>query len=305
MPAGGTNQILDAVVPEPADWFAAALKIALARHGISVSGQARGVTWPQTPAWNASGAAKLGEVLSPPLRDLVRGFMKPSQNLEADLLLADVGEWTRSSNAPAWQTSEDAGLATLRKFLAAAGAPANDVHFDEGSGLSRNNLTTANATVALLQFMAKHRDAAAFVDSLPVAGMDGTLRSRLKNTAAAGNVRAKTGTLRWANALSGYVTTAAGEPLAFSIMLNRYVAPPGHSGHDEIDPLVLMLANFAGRSVPSPETHLRAVRPAHPHAIRHRAVPASGARRGTPISRSVFFGGGTLLRPQRGDFHPE
>jgi len=254
LPAGGTNQILDAVVPEPADWFAAALKIALARHGITVSGHARGVTWPQTPAWNAPGAAKLGEVLSPPLRDLVRGFMKPSQNLEADLLLADVGEWTRSSNAPAWQTSEDAGLAALRKFLAAAGAPANDVHFDEGSGLSRNNLTTANATVALLQFMAKHRDAATFVDSLPVAGVDGTLRSRLKNTAAAGNVRAKTGTLRWAHALSGYVTTAAGEPLAFSILLNRYVAAPGHSGHEEIDPLVLMLAHFAGRSVPSPET---------------------------------------------------
>src|SRR5208282_3510260 len=73
LPAGGTNEILDVVVPEPADWFAAALKIAMARHGITVSGQARGVTWPQTPAWNASGAAKLGEVISPPLRDIVRG----------------------------------------------------------------------------------------------------------------------------------------------------------------------------------------------------------------------------------------
>lgn len=247
LPASGTNQILDVAVPEPADWFAAALKISLAQYGIVVSGQTRSISWPNSPTWNPAALVKIGEVLSPPLRDIVRGFMKPSQNLETDTLLADVGELTRSSNAPAWQTSEDAGIAALRDFLAAAGAPTNDVQFDEGSGLSRNNLTTANATVALLQFMAKHRDAEAFMDSLPVAGVDGSLRRRLKNTAAAGNVRAKTGTLRWAHALSGYVTSAGGEHLAFSIMLNRFLPAPGRSGHDEIDPLILMLANFAGR----------------------------------------------------------
>ena len=252
LPVGGTNEILDVIVPEPAEWFAAALKISLAQHGITVAGQTRSVLWPQPPPWNPAALVKIGEVLSPPLRDIVRGFMKPSQNLETDMLLADVGELTRSSNATAWQTSEAAGLAALYDFLVAAGAPTNDVQFDEGSGLSRNNLTTANATVALLQFMAKHRESAAFVDSLPIAGVDGSLRNRLKATAAAGNVRAKTGTLRWAHALSGYVTTAAGERLAFSIMLNRFLPAPGRSGHDEIDPIVLLMANFKGRSFESP-----------------------------------------------------
>ncbi len=247
LPADGADEILDAVVPQPADWFAAALKIALARHGVSVSGRAYGVAWPQTSTINSS-AVKLGEVLSPPLREVVRSFMKPSQNLETDMLLADVGELTRATNAPPWLSSEDAGLAALRAFLTAAGVPVDEIHFDEGSGVSRNNLTTANATVALLQFMSKHREAAAFTDSLPIAGVDGSLRHRLKNTAAAGNVRAKTGTLRWAHALSGYVTTATGEHLVFSIMLNRYNPLPGRTGHDEIDPLILMLANFAGRS---------------------------------------------------------
>lgn len=247
LPVGGTNEILDVVVPQPAEWFAAALKIALAQHGITVAGQTRSISWPASPTWNPSALVKIGEVLSPPLRDILRGFMKPSQNLETDTLLADVGELARSSNAPAWQTSEDAGIAALREFLADAGAPTNDVQFDEGSGVSRNNLTTANATVALLQFMAKHRDAAAFMDSLPIAGVDGSLRRRLRNTAAAGNVHAKTGTLRWAHALSGYVTSAAGEHLAFSIMLNRFLPARGGSGHDEIDPLILMLANFRGR----------------------------------------------------------
>jgi D-alanyl-D-alanine carboxypeptidase/D-alanyl-D-alanine-endopeptidase (penicillin-binding protein 4) len=248
LPAGGDPQILDVMVPRPADWFAAALKVALARHGIKVSGHARGLAWPDNGVEATAREVKLGTMFSPPLRDVLRNFMKPSQNLEADTLLADVGEAARAAGAEPRRTSEEAGLAGLDRFLAAAGVPPGEVHFDEGSGLSRNNLTTANATVALLQFMAKHRDAQDFLDALPVAGVDGTLRRRFKDTAAAGNVRAKTGTLRWANALSGYVTNAVGERLAFSIMLNRFAAAPGHSGHDEINPLVLMLANFSART---------------------------------------------------------
>lgn len=265
LPRDGSAQLLEVPVPRPADWFAAALKLALARQGIRVSGQTRGVAWPErgtsvppgnfnpatwvvTNGFDAPAPTKLGTVLSPPLREVVRAFMKPSQNLEADTLLADVGEATREANAPPGQTSEDAGLAALGRFATRAGVAPGEVRFDEGSGLSRNNLTTANATVALLQFMAHHREAQAFLDALPIAGVDGTLRRRLQNTAAAGNVRAKTGTLRWAQALSGYVTTAAGERLAFSLMLNRFAAAPGHSGQEEIDPVVLMLANVAGRS---------------------------------------------------------
>jgi D-alanyl-D-alanine carboxypeptidase/D-alanyl-D-alanine-endopeptidase (penicillin-binding protein 4) len=248
MPVGGTNQILDLAVRQPAEWFAAALKLALARQGIRVSGQTRAVVWPQAPGWNRSRAVKLGEVPSPPLREMVRAFMKPSQNLETDLLLAHVGEMTRASNAPPWQTSEEAGLAALTGFLAKAGVPAGDVYFDEGSGLSRNNLTTANATVALLQFMWRHREREAFIAALPIAGVDGTLRRRMMGTAAAGNVLAKTGTLRWANTLSGYVTTAAGEKLVFSLMLNRYVPPEKLTRAGELDAIAEMLARFSGRT---------------------------------------------------------
>ena len=248
LPAGGESQTLDVGVPQPADWFAAALKLALVRHGIKVAGHARGVTWPQAPAWRSAKAVKLGSVFSPPLREVVRNFMKPSQNLEADLLLAQVGERTRAAAAPPWQTSEDAGLAALHQFLVTNQLPAGEVHFDEGSGLSRNNLTTANATVALLQFMATNRAAEDFRDSLPIAGVDGTLRRRMSGTPAFDNVRAKTGSLRWANSLSGYVTTAAGEHLAFSLMLNRYAAPPNRSHTAELDAIAVMLARFAGRT---------------------------------------------------------
>jgi D-alanyl-D-alanine carboxypeptidase/D-alanyl-D-alanine-endopeptidase (penicillin-binding protein 4) len=248
LPVGGTNEILDVPVPQPAGWFAAGLKEALARQGIKISGAARSVAWPQTPAWNPATAVKLGEVLSPPLREVIRGFMKPSQNLETDLLLAHVGEMTRASNAPPWRTSEESGLAALHQFLAASGLPAGEVHFDEGSGLSDDNLTTANSTVALLAFMAGHRDGQDFINALPIAGVDGTLQRRMKNTPADGNVRAKTGTLRWANSLSGYVTSAAGERLAFSLMLNRYAQSPDSNKREELDAIAVMLAEFAGRS---------------------------------------------------------
>jgi len=103
---------------------------------------------------------------------------------------------------------------------------------------------------SLLEFMNRHKCAEAFRRALPIAGVDGTLRNRMKGTAAAGNVRAKTGTLRWAVALSGYVTSAAGEHLVFSVMLNRYHTPNGtRSAPEEVDAIPVMLAEFRGRSV--------------------------------------------------------
>lgn len=247
LPLGDKEEILDVTVPRPAQWFAAALKAALIRHGIQVDGAPRSVRWPEASVVTAS-CVKVGEVVSPPMRELVAGFMKPSQNLETDLIFGHVGEALRAADAPEWRTTEAAGVAALREFLRKNQLPAEDVHFEEGSGLSRNNLTTARASLALLGFMAKHRAAKDFFDSLPIAGVDGTLKRRMKGTPAEGNLHAKTGTLRWANALSGYVTSAAGERLAFSAMVNRNVVPPGRFARDDVDAIALMLARLAVRS---------------------------------------------------------
>ncbi len=245
IPLGAAPIVEQATVPRPAQWFAQAFKAALERRGIRVEGRARSVLWPE--AVGSDGLVPLGEMLSPQMHELVAGFMKPSQNLQTDLIFGYVGEKERPDDAPAWRTSEELGLAALRGFLQAHGLFPDDVRFEEGSGLSRNNLTSARAIVALLAFMAKHREAEAFRASLPIAGVDGTLRRRMKGTAAEGNVRAKTGTLRWANSLSGYVTTAAGEPLAFSVMLNRAVGGPGRVPRDDVDAIAEMLARYAGR----------------------------------------------------------
>ena len=245
LPAGGEPEVLDVAVPRPARWFATALKAALIRQGIAIGGGARDVTW---PAAAPAGGIKLGEVLSPLLRDLVHDFMKPSQNLETDLIFEYTGESLRSADTVPWTTSEDLAVAALQHFLRTNGLPAGELHFEEGSGLSRNNLTSAELTVALLKFMATHREGSNYLNALPIAGVDGTLRRRMKGTPAEGNVRAKTGTLRWVNSLSGFVTTAAGEKLAFSLMLNRYAAPPGTSSRDDLDAIAVLLAKFGGRS---------------------------------------------------------
>ena len=247
LPLGGEEELLDVPVARPADWFASALKDALRRAGIRVDGHPRSVRWPAASPV-AHNAVMLGEGASPPLREMIAAFMKPSQNLETDLIFAHLGETVRANDVPAWRTSEQCAVRALDGFLRRNNLPADEVRFDEGSGLSRNNLASANATVALLTWMAAHREADAFVASLPIAGVDGTLRRRMRDTAAAGNMRAKTGTLRWANSLSGYVTSAAGERLVFSVMLNRAIVPPGRFGRDDVDAIAVMLARFAARS---------------------------------------------------------
>lgn len=241
----------DVTVHNPAGLFVALLREALARRGIDVNGRLRTVNWLDraTDALEPGQRIEVGLLESPPLRDLAREVLKFSQNLYTDLLLAHLGEKQRAADTPPALTSEDLGIRELDRFLAQAGVKRADVHFEEGSGLSRNNLTTPNATVALLQFMSRHPCADIYLQALPLAGVDGTLRNRMKDTPAAGNVRAKTGSLRWASSLSGYATTAARQRLVFCLMLNRYAnADPDHSTSAELDALAVMLAEFAGKA---------------------------------------------------------
>ena len=109
--------------------------------------------------------------------------------------------------SPLNQTSENLGLEAVKSFLKTVGIRPEALVLDDGSGLSRSDMITAEATVQLLTFMSKHRYATVFRDALPIAGVDGTLRNRMQGTAAENNVRAKTGSLSSAASLGGYVTT--------------------------------------------------------------------------------------------------
>ena len=266
MPLDLTNYTDDVTMNQPAGLFLELFKQALVRNGIKVTGKMRTVNWldRQGVPLDTVKLVELGAVESKPMREINVAVQKPSQNLYTDLMLAHVGALerekvlmeraARSTNAPletvvGTMTAEDYGIRELEKFIPKVGIKRGDFWFEEGSGLSRANLVTPNATVTLLQFMSKHAEAKSYYDALPIAGKDGTLRNRLKGTRAEGNVHAKTGTLRWANSTSGYVTTAAGEKLVFCLMLNRYSAPSAEfSARAELDKVIVLLADFTGRS---------------------------------------------------------
>lgn len=265
MPLNQTNYTDDVTMHNPAGLFVEFFREALLQNGVKVAGKTRTVNWLDRAVQPLDTRAliELGAVESQPMRELNVAVQKPSQNLYTDLMLAHVGslerekalaERARDPNPAAGtvvgtMSSEDYGIRELEKFLTKIGVKRNEVRFEEGSGLSRNNLTTANATITLLESMSKHPEAKSYHDALPVAGRDGTLRNRMKGTRAEGNVHAKTGTLRWANSTSGYVTTAAGEKLAFALMLNRYIAPSAEfSPRGELDKIMVLLADFTGRS---------------------------------------------------------
>lgn len=276
LPVGHTGEVERISVHRPALWFAEMTRKTFERQGIKVTGRTRVIDANARQVWpfEADKLHDLGSVQSPPIRDLVRQMMKPSQNLHAQLLLLQVGAKEEadansrlSRRSPAghgnaavigttsetvihdFGTTETAGLKALETFLRKAGIELDKVHLEEGSGLSRHDLVTPSATVALLRYMEKHPAAADFRDSLPVAGVDGTLRNRMKTTVAASNARAKTGMLSYVYTLSGYVTSAAGERFVFSIMLNNYRAPDSaRPARAELDDIVVLLAGLQSRT---------------------------------------------------------
>jgi len=130
------------------------------------------------------------------------------------------------------------------EFYKAAGIPEGDVIQTDGSGLSRHDLITPRAAVALLRYASKQPWFEAFYDSLPIAGVDGTLEDRLKNTPATGHVRAKTGSVEHVRARSGYAETPRGRKLIFSFLANNQ-GGKNHDTTEALDALTLaMLAEF-------------------------------------------------------------
>ena len=222
---------IDIAMPDPARTAAAELKALLEARGVRIAGAVRvqhsappisaangdPILTPIDPATNPVYATVLAEHLSQPLIEIVRVTNKVSQNLHAELLLRTVGREKIGVGSTA------AGLKAERDFLKAAGIPDGDVILSDGSGLARDDLVTPRATVALLQYAQKQSWGPAFLSTLPVAGVDGTLENRMKNSAATGFVEAKTGAADHARGLSGFATTRAGEDLVFSIFVNNNV----------------------------------------------------------------------------------
>jgi D-alanyl-D-alanine carboxypeptidase/D-alanyl-D-alanine-endopeptidase (penicillin-binding protein 4) len=240
-------------ISHPALLFVYLLRSSLARRGVVITGRSRTVPAPIAPppvtAMPTKPLTEIATMQSPPLSLIAAQTLKPSQNLYTELILRTLGKVAAPPNlvANANSTSESVGLEVVKEFLKEAGVEPGALVLSDGSGLSRNDMITAEATLQLLTYMSRHTHANVFREALPIAGVDGTLRNRMKGTAAENNVRAKTGSLSSAASLSGYLTTAGGERLVFSIMVNNY--PDGVEPRSLcIDPIAVLLASFAGRS---------------------------------------------------------
>jgi len=228
-PLGAEAEELHVALEDPARYAASVFIEGLEARGIRVSGDAATSSAPLPP-----GARTLVAHDSLPLSEMLKLVNKPSQNLYTEMLLRQLGARSKGEG------SLEAGREALGEFLKRFGVGGQGL-VQDGSGLSRTDMVAPHDLVSLLVAMDKHRHAATFRDSLPIAGVDGTLETRMRGTAAERRVLAKTGTLRQANALAGYLTTKSGSRLAFSIVVNHHTAP-SREATQAIDALMVALA---------------------------------------------------------------
>jgi D-alanyl-D-alanine carboxypeptidase/D-alanyl-D-alanine-endopeptidase (penicillin-binding protein 4) len=176
-------------------------------------------------------------VRGPAVAEQIRVINKESQNLHAETLLRRLGL------AAYKDASVEASLRARESFLKAQGVRFEDNAMYDGSGLSRSDLVTARSLVDLLVAMHRHPQAKAFRDSLPIGGVDGTLKRRMAGTSATGRVFAKTGSLSHVNALAGYVDSVSGRRLAFSIIVNNHTRP-SKEATEAVDAICALLAEL-------------------------------------------------------------
>jgi D-alanyl-D-alanine carboxypeptidase/D-alanyl-D-alanine-endopeptidase (penicillin-binding protein 4) len=190
----------------------------LRTNGIRVDGRSGAGSAP-------ANATKLASVDSPPIRDLIRLTNVPSDNFLAEMLVKDLGAQFAETGTTA------AGVGVVRSQLATFGLHPAIV---DGSGLSRADRTTPRQVVRLLEIMHGQELAGAFEGSLAVAGRTGTIRKRMRGTAAQDRCKAKTGTLIGVSALAGLCQATGGHTIAFAMLMSRSSVARAHGVQDRI-----------------------------------------------------------------------
>lgn len=199
----------------PADATVAAVTQALGDAGIRVTARARSLP----PGVDSTAGDTLVVLESASFADIMRRMQKPSQNQIAEMLF-------RTSGAHATGVgTADSARAHAARALRELGVGAEDAAYRDGSGMSRHDYVTPRALVRVLDAMRRSPEFELYRTALPAAGVDGTLRNRMRGTPAAGNAHAKTGTVDKARSLSGYVTSADGRLLLFSLLSNNFTVP--------------------------------------------------------------------------------
>ena len=268
IPAGHAPIKLDFAMTDPGETAADTLKQILEARGIKVTGGVRvkhaepprpfdsasvpagGIGLFPEPVTANSNAAQIVSVLvladhvSPPLLESIGVTNKVSQNLHAELFLRTVAREKTGIG------STDAGLWVEQNVLKALGIEEGEVILSDGSGLSRDDLVTPRAVIQLLRYVSQQPWGVDYIATFPIAGVDGTLENRMKDTAASGRILAKTGSLEHVRAMSGYATTVHGEHLVFTIFGNNN-SQHGHDATTAMDAIAVAMVETLG--APSPK----------------------------------------------------
>lgn len=216
-------------VHNPTLYFAHVLRETLVGAGIEVSGEPRDVDDLETkPDYDSDQVRLIASHQSPPLSEIAALINQPSHNLAAESMHKLLGTLPGPEESERQIGSWEGGARSVTRTLVRAGVDTARVRLVDGSGLSRMNLITPGALVRLLSYMWDHPDEtvrAAYVNSLPVGGREGTLSSRFRTGSAAGIVRARTGTMTSVSGLAGYIERDNRPPLVFAILCNNYLTP--------------------------------------------------------------------------------
>ena len=227
----GANEVVQRKrIDNPPAFAGAVVAEAMQMMGIEFDGEVRGGEVPKE-------RERLFVHNSAPVMDALSAMNKWSNNFIADQLLRVLG--AVEDEPSTW----DASRLRAKTALDQNGLALGTYELINGSGLYDGNKLSTRQFVTLLRTMRDHPYGPEFTSTLAIAGVDGTMRSRLNNGVTRANLRAKTGTLRDVTALSGYVTTAGGREVAFSIIFND---PPRRAWNyrDEQDRIARAIATF-------------------------------------------------------------
>ncbi len=214
---GSASEPVYVAVVEPVDNFLNNFRQVLESEGIRVSRIVK-----NSQITSNLNLTELAFVESPTVAELIEEVNKKSNNVYAETLLRQLG--VRSRLVPKKKSNNQTlakSLEEVKVILTRLGVTPNSFRLNDGSGLSRHNLVTPKALVQTLRIMANSPWANIYRNSLPVAGISGTLSRRFRNSFAEGNVQAKTGTISGVSGLAGYIQPRKFQPLVFSIIVNQ------------------------------------------------------------------------------------
>jgi len=212
----GRRYVEKVSVHDPTRYFLTGLKWELVRLGINVYGEPRDSD--QLADGKRANPTRLLFVhRSPAFKDVLTIMMKESQNLYAESLVKLLGHHFGAAG------SFEQGARVIKQTLSRFGLEKDRYSFMDGSGLCRYNYISPAYLVKILRNIYYHPYGKIYLNSLPIAGVDGTIGYRLKRTVAQGKTYAKTGTISNVRCLSGYATTRDGETLVFSTMFNNFL----------------------------------------------------------------------------------